>query len=63
MTPTRRWRQGGQRLHPARRLGGAAVEPRDREVVRAGLDAAGLPEDAVQLIATADRAAVGDSSR
>src|SRR5688572_11656135 len=30
------------------------------ECVRAGLRAAGLPEDAVQLIATADRAAVGE---
>jgi glutamate-5-semialdehyde dehydrogenase len=30
------------------------------ECVRAGLRAAGLPEDAVQLVATADRAAVGE---
>src|SRR5688572_510103 len=30
------------------------------ECVRAGLRSAGLPEDAVQLIATADRAAVGE---
>ena len=50
-----------QRLHPARRQRGDAFEPGDRRPAsQAGLKAAGLPEDAVQVVATTDRAAVGE---
>jgi glutamate-5-semialdehyde dehydrogenase len=52
--------QGRQRLHPARRHRGAAFEPGDRGLRARGLRSAGLPEDAVQVVATTDRAAVGE---
>jgi glutamate-5-semialdehyde dehydrogenase len=48
-----------QRHDPARRLGGAAQQPAIAACVRRGLREAGLPEEAVQVIATTDRAAVG----
>ena len=48
-----------QRRHPARRQRGAALEHRAGPRGQAGLAAAGLPQDAVQVVATADRAAVG----
>ena len=44
--------QERQRLHPARRLGGARLEPRARpRSCRTALAEAGLPPDAVQLVA------------
>ncbi|MFM8330303.1 MAG: glutamate-5-semialdehyde dehydrogenase, partial [Candidatus Methylumidiphilus sp.] len=47
-------RGGSESLHSNRAIAG---------LVRAGLAEAGLPEDAVQLIGTADRAAVGELLR
>ena len=52
-------REGGQRRDPARRLRGAAVEPRARaRAARRGASSRDLPEDAVQIVPVTDRAAV-----
>ena len=52
--------QERQRGHPARRLGGHRFQPRaGRRWCSRRLTGAGLPADAVQLVPTTDRAAVG----
>ncbi len=48
-----------QRGDPARRLGEHALERGDPRLPEQGLDAAGLPRSCIQLVPTADRAAVG----
>ena len=53
--------QGRQRVHPARRPRGAREQPRARSrAVQAGLAAAGLPAEAVQLVPTTDREAIAE---
>ena len=52
----RHLRQKRQRRHPPRRQGSGPLEPRDRRPAGRGLAEAGLPADAVQLVATTDRA-------
>jgi len=49
-----------QRGDPARRFRSAPVQPGHRRLRARGLAAAGLPETAVQVIETSDRAAVGE---
>jgi len=51
--------ESGQRLHSARRVGSGALEHGDRRLRARGVARSGLPEDAVQVVETADRAAVG----
>ena len=51
--------KAGNATHPSRRLRGDPQQPGHRESVHRGLRAAGLPENAVQIVATTDRAAVG----
>src|SRR3972149_8144828 len=56
----------GRRARAAARRGGSEALPPNRAIaacVHEGLSAAGLPKDAVQVVATADRAAVGELLR
>ena len=57
-------RQERQRRHPPRRQGGGPLAiAAIAEILAAAAAAAGLPADAVQLVATTDRAAVGELLR
>ena len=49
-----------QRLYSARRFRGAALQPGIAGCIKQGLEQAGLPATAVQVVATTDRAAVGE---
>ena len=56
--------KSGNAAHPARRLRGAALEPRDRRLrARGPATRPGCREAAVQVIETTDRAAVGELLR
>ena len=54
-----RLRQERQRSHSARRQGSVSFEPGDRRSLPKRPTKSGLPEDAVQLVETTDRDAVG----